>query len=361
MFPYLFIFFLATILYYRNIKKTNFLVYFFISVFIGLAGFRDMIGGYDVYIYAEVYESFKGAYLYLYTPFEKGYLTFYYFLQQINESREFLFFATALIMTILHYYSIKKNSNNIGMSLYIYFCKFFLFSFVYMRQGLAMGVIWLAISFLIRKKYFYVLLIVTLTFTIHKSSILFLPFIFIAHKKFSPYQLGLIALIVLFISLTPLSNFFISSIADTTDSDKLATYTEKGGSTNLFYLIEGGLAIYLAIIFHKYFYKATQTTVIFNGFFIYAVTILAGLTNATFIRFSWYYFIFVVLALPYIYTFIKSNNLKSLYKNLLFIYYALVFFRLLIVYDGGDFMPYKSIFQDFDRNGLWEFMEYRQK
>ena len=61
-----------------------------------------------------------------------------------------------------------------------------------------------------------------------------------------------------------------------------------------------------------------------------------------------------------IYTIIKEQQLKSLFRNLVFVYYALVFFRLLIVYDDGDFMPYKSIFQDFNRNSQWEYMDDRR-
>ncbi|MXV39010.1 hypothetical protein GO491_10050 [Flavobacteriaceae bacterium Ap0902] len=343
-------------------KRRSGLVTVFLLVFIGLAGFRDMIGGFDVYIYSEVYEVLKGSDLLLYPYFEKGYLGYYYLLQFISGKREFMFFATAVIMTLLHFKSIKEYSPNLGMSLFIYFCKFFLFSFVYLRQGLAMGVIWLAISFLINKKYWQVALLAALAFMFHRSSIVFIPFLFIAHRQFNNLQLGLIAFLIIFISLTPLGDMALGFVGDVSESRKFAAYASRSGGVNIFYLIEGGIGVYLALLFQKYFYYNRNTTVIFNGFFMYSLTILAGLTNATFIRFSWYYFIFVVIALPYIYYFYKYQNagFKPLFKNLLFIYYALVFFRLLILYDGGDFMPYKSIFQDFDRGGIWEFMEYRK-
>ncbi|MGI9527091.1 MAG: EpsG family protein [Weeksellaceae bacterium] len=362
MFPYLIIFLIAAILFYSLPQKRSGLVTVYLMVFIGLVGFRDMIGGFDVYIYSEVYEVLIGKDLFTYPYFEKGYLVYYYILQLISERREFMFFVTAVIMTLLHFKSIKKHSPHLGMSLFIYFCKFFLFSFVYLRQGLAMGIIWLSISFLINKKYWYVALFATLAFMFHKSSMIFIPFLFIAHRKFNNLQLGFIAFLIIFISLTPLGDMLLGFIGDVSESQKFSAYASRSGGVNIFYLLEGGIGIYLAILFQKYFYHNRNTTVIFNGFFMYSLTILAGLTNATFIRFSWYYFIFVVLALPYIYYFYRYQNyaFKPLFKNLLFIYYAMVFFRLLILYDGGDFMPYKSIFQDFDRGGMWEFMEYRK-
>ena len=85
------------------------------------------------------------------------------------------------------------------------------------------------------------------------------------------------------------------------------------------------------------------------------------MTNATFIRLAWYYFFFVIIALPYMFIFARTNFNRLTFKSFIYIYYSLVFFRLLLVYDGGDFMPYKSIFQDFDREGRWEYMEYRNQ
>ena len=58
MIPYLFLFVFATILYFQDTgRRVGVLFYIFIAFLILLSGFRDMIGGYDVYIYADVYES----------------------------------------------------------------------------------------------------------------------------------------------------------------------------------------------------------------------------------------------------------------------------------------------------------------
>jgi len=67
----------------------------------------------------------------------------------------------------------------------------------------------------------------------------------------------------------------------------------------------------------------------------------------------------VSLGLPLIYNFSEGVNSKRVFKTAVYTYYTLLFFRLMILYDGGDFMPYKSIFQDFDRQGRWEFYEYK--
>ena len=159
-------------------------------------------------------------------------------------------------------------------------------------------------------------------------------------------------------SISPFSSIFLELLAENAD-EKVGVYIEKSGGMNLFYLIECMILIYLMLKFRADFYKTKFTTLIINGLFSYILVNIMALTNASFLRFGWYYFIFLVFALPYIYTFIKDRRFRANYKMLIFIYYSALFIRLLISFDDGDFMPYKTIFQDFKRNSQWDSMEYR--
>ncbi|MGV4438325.1 EpsG family protein [Ornithobacterium rhinotracheale] len=360
MIPYLFIFTLAVIAYFSNPLKNKNFIYFFLFCMTLITGFRDMIGGYDVYIYAEVFEVLRNEQLFAYGSFEKGFLVYYYILQKINGSREFLFIFSAALIYGLHFYVIKKNTENIGMSLFVYFCKFFIYSFVYLRQGLAMGVIWLSISLIINKKYFYALLFVAIAFSIHRSSIIFLPYLFVANRKFNNYQLILGAILVLFISFTPIGSALQDNIAQSSNLENVSGYTQEASSVNIFYLIEASVLFFLGLNFRSYFYETKKGIAIFNGFALYVFFTLATLTNSNFLRLTWYYFIFLVLAVPYIYNAIKDVNLKNFFKLAVCLYLSAIFLRLLIIWDGGDLIPYKAFFQDFERNGRFEFMEYRQ-
>lgn len=360
MLPYLFIFALALIVYFSNPLKNKFIIYFFMVCLMLITGLRDMIGGYDVYIYAEVFEVLKGKQLYIYNSFEKGFLTYYYILQQVSTKREFLFFASAIIMYGLHFFVIKRDTENISISLFVYFCKFFIYSFVYLRQGLAMAVIWLSISMIINKRHIYALFIIGLAFTLHRSSIIFIPYIFVANKKFNNYQLLLGGFIIFFLSFTPLGDILKESTIETAGGEKASGYFSKNSGANIFYLIESLVLFILGLNFRNYFYKTKKGIAIFNGFTLYVFFTLATLTNASFLRLTWYYFIFLVLAIPYMYNAIKDIKLRNFFKLCLGVYFGATFIRLLILWDGGDLMPYKSIFQDFNRNGRFEFMEYRQ-
>jgi len=360
MIVYLILFLSISILFYFDRYKNNINVgyYYFLTATIVTAGFRDMIGGSDVYIYAELYEV-EDLSLLLNFPFEKGFLGYYLLLRELSEKREFMFLITSLIIFSLHFKIIKRFSPLVYISIFIYFTKFYLMSFVYLRQGLAMGIIWLSLKYIIDKKYIIPLLIAFIAFLFHKSSILFVPFIFISRYKFSEIQLYILTILFFVLAISPLGNMLAELLAESANSTKVIRYIERSSNINYFYLIEGSILFVLAIKFRAYFYRYNETTIIYNGFILYILILLISLTNATFIRFTWYYFIFVILALPYIYIFSKKNVFRFSFKNLLFLYYTLLFFRLLLLFDGGDFLPYKSIFQDFDRNSIWNYMEYR--
>lgn len=361
MIPYLIIFLLVAGLFVGDKWLKNYWPYYIVLVILMLfAGFRDMIGGFDIYVYGQFYEMDYRVIL-LYPHFEPGFRLMAVLCKLVIDKREFFFFVIALAMLYMHFRTIKRNSNLLYFAAFIYFCKFYLFTFIYLRQGLAMGFLWFALPYILDKKYFKASLLFGLAFLFHKSSLIFLPMLFISNRKFNSLQLtaGIIAFVVIFAS--PLGQVVSRLIADASENTKLNFYAEKHSAINIFYVGELLLFISLAFIFKKYFYQYKETMLIFNGFIFYILMSIVGLTNASFVRLAWYFFIFVVLAIPYMYSFLQDQKLKIIFKSFAFIYYTAIFFRLLIVFDNGDFMPYKTIFQDFDREGMWDHMEYRKR
>lgn len=359
MLVYALIFLFATFLYFKPYEgNDSILFYVFVISYILISGFRDMIGGFDMYIYGEVFETTKENIL-SYKSFEKGFEIYFVILKNISDNRSFMFFFTALIMSFLHFKAIKNLSPLIYFSLFIFFCKFFLMSFVYLRQGLAMGIIWLAIPSIQDKKYIKFFALVFIAYFLHKSSLVFFPLFFLGNIKAKNLQILLFSILLIIITVSPLGNELTVFFSESIEDEKLARYSNEASVFNFFYLIEVILLTILALSYRNEFYKSKETTVIFNGFLGYILVVILGLTNATFVRFSWYYLIFVVIALPYMYTFMFNIKEQQSYKLLIFLYFGLLFFRLLISYDAGDLLPYKTIFQDFERHGRWEFMEYR--
>lgn len=359
MIPYLFLFLLASFLFFiPSDKKPGIGFYIFLIATILFAGLRDMIGGYDVYIYGELYEA-TPAQILAFSNFELGFRWFYVFLRQLSSDRYFMFFVCAVLIMVTHFFTVKKHSPILYFSLFILFCKFFLMSFVYLRQGIAMGIVWYSISYILKKDLLRFLVLVGLAYLFHKSALIFVPIYFLANLRFTHLNMLVIAVVAILISLSPLTEFFMQFIVENTDNEKIEIYAAKSGEINVLYLIEALLLIFLLLKFRDTFYKTPKETLLLNGLFFYILINIIALTNASFVRFGWYYFIFLVLAFPYFYMHIKPIPLKKIFKRAVYVYYSLLFFRLLLVYDDGDFMPYKTIFQDFNRNSQWEFMDKR--
>jgi hypothetical protein len=363
MLVYFLLFLLAAFLYFNNgnNNKTTKAYWFFMLCFVCLVGFRDMMGGFDVYIYGEVFEAKKEMIL-IYKSFETGFKTYFLFLKIFNNDRYFMFFVTALITIFVHFQIVKKYSPILFFSLYILFCKFCLMYFVYLRQTMAMCVAWIAIRFIIKRQLLYYLIFIFIATTFHKSALLFLPIYFIYNRKFSDFNILLISVLALVISLSPFSKILFEGLSDVANEEKLNVYLDEDRfNFNIFYFIEVILIIGLMLKFKADFYKDKMSQFIFNGMFVYVLVSLLALKNATFVRFGWYFYLFVIIGLAHIYNYIDQQKNKSMYKMLVFLYFGFLFFRLLIVLDGGDYMNYKAFFQNFNRNGLWDYREYRNR
>lgn len=360
MIPYLAIFSLAFFMYWQRKNNNLRMYYFFMFACAFMVGSRDMIGGYDIYIYAEIFESAIST-IQTVTIFEKGYILFNVFIRFFTEDRYVFFFLCALLTYFLHGSVIKKVSPLILFSAFIYFSKFFLMSFVYVRQFLAMGIIWLAIPFLLKNQRIIPILLCFLAFAFHQSSIVFFPFIFLCFVRLGKYQLIMLIIITMGIFMTPLGSALLSSFAESSGNNKLAEYSQLSSGVNFFYILEIVLLIFLLVKFSGDFFKKDDTNLVFNGIVLYTLLTTIGITNATYIRFGWYYYIFVIIGLPYIYIYIKSYKIKHFYKLLIFIYFGLMSIRLLFTWDGGDMIPYKAFYLDTERKGRFEFLEYRNR
>lgn len=355
MIPYIifYLIFLVGIIAERYKEPKNSVFIFLTLVFILSVGLRDKIGGYDVYIYTDVFNMDKNMLL-KYPSFEIGYRIYNIAVKLIYDNVAFYFFMTALIGIGLQLYIIKKLAYLLYFSLFIFFCKFYLMSFVYMRQGMAMGIIWLAIPFLLKRKLIPYIAICTLAFFIHKSSIVFFPLYFLANAKFKTQHYFFIVLIGVIVSITPLSTALISLVGDNIDSRRTNFYTQASGSVNLLYLMEALVLSFLLFKFNVKLKAEKYGSLLANGLFFYILFTLLSLTNATFVRFTWYYMIFLVLTVPLFYKFMATQQLRSLFKTITILYFTAMFFRLMILYDSGDFMPYKTILDNTERHSIWE-------
>lgn len=196
MWMYLFLFLLVwTPLILENMifkdgdSKKRFVIIAF-SILACVVGLRDMIGGYDVYIYGDFFDSlslkdFSSNTYFMAFLFEKGYALYCYFIHCFTNNRYIFFLITALLSYYLVFKSFRVLDKILLFALFIFFCKYFLMSFVYVRQFLAMGIVWLAVPFIINRNFLKFSIVVLLASTLHTSAVIFFPTYFICKYQYS--------------------------------------------------------------------------------------------------------------------------------------------------------------------------------
>lgn len=155
-------------------------IFSFLPVFL-LIALRDHVGAdYDEYAYT--FQSV--AYGELFNIFYRG-KTFTYFEKIISYfigDNYYLFFAICAFLSLWAvYYAIMTASEEPTFSYYIYFCFTLLLQLMnQFRQGLAMAIVMVALSFLMRKKNKLFILFVLFASAIHPSAIVCIVIVFLS-------------------------------------------------------------------------------------------------------------------------------------------------------------------------------------
>ena len=186
---FIFIVYLATSSTSQKQQHKNFMLSMtLLAIFVGIS---DMLGGYDRYIYASLFDNIADAVdgnvsilttFYLYKT-ELGYCLWNLLVAQITSNRYIFILLTTLLMYFMFYRAIKQNTENPMIALVIFMALTFFFSFTYLRQMLAASIGWQALQYVRKKNLKMFLLWVGLAITFHNSAIIFLPVYYLPTKK----------------------------------------------------------------------------------------------------------------------------------------------------------------------------------
>lgn len=383
MLPYIIIFLIILIFAMRdmqshsmNIDTRKSLILFLtllLSLFVGL---RDMIGGYDVYIYGEIFDitppitSFQhflsvasGKDPSLPQILEPGYIAIGGLIKLFTDNRYHFF----LILSILSYFMIFRTFNKfmpfVFLAIFIFSCKFMLMSFVYVRQMLAMAIVWSAIPAIFKRDILRFSILIFIAFIIHNSALLFFPVYFLGLKQYSSRLISVAIILSFALGLTPFFSSVLGGVGETMNIEKAQLYANKGvGGINYFYVLESTLIGFFLYFNRNRFYKGEESTLFFNLALGYVCLTFFTLRDATGIRFVWYFLIgiiYVISAIPYLYRYQPMMRQTLLIGTV--VYFSALHFRLLTVWDFGDMMPYQTYLNETKRPSIWRDREYTMK
>ncbi|CAG9355494.1 EpsG family protein [Clostridium perfringens] len=316
---------LALIIFQNNIKNTknNLLKkLYIIPVFSFLAFismFRASFIGNDTIQYLNIFENlkfyeikdFKGRY-------ELGYIFLNKLILNISDNSQLILIITSFFIIFSYSRFIYKYSNNIWLSMLLYFCLgYFGNSMNIIRQEMAIAILFFAYDFLIRRKFLKFVVIVFIASLFHQLSI-----IFIIAYPISKLKLNFNTILV-FLSVTILGvllfNPILSMLMKFTkynyylDSVYLDGEIRLASVLNIMILI---ITLIFGLIINKYYnvYKFDNCVRIMTLFLLMGTVIsIISLRFNLLDRVANYFSVFIIIYLPNIVDKIKNKWISSLF------------------------------------------------
>ena len=376
MWIYILIFIIAVFLYIVT-KETNEQSKLVLGLYLlGLAlfvGCADMLGGYDRYIYGEIFDQMaiitqaKGDVTlstgYMLYSSEWGFLMFNQLIGYITLNRYvFIFIVTIVVYTLL-FISIKRYCRNYPFAVIVFLGLWFFFTFTYMRQVMAATIGWLSIKYVIDRKPIQFFLIVFIAFTFHNSAIVLAPFYFIPARKYDQVFVFFVLIGALAVGMGD----FISGLVAESDAFVNATRAEQNanfiaeGTFRIEYFIEA--IIFAGILIWKYDAfddNNRKEIVLLNMALLFCAILLLFVRSENGGRIAWHYMMGIIAAITHLAT--NPKHKSEALNGALLMMFGVLFLRIVFTW-GTLLSPYKSFFTEGHREGdnIYNIYEYDAK
>ena len=166
----------------------------------------------------------------------------------------FLIIAAIQIYILVRIY--RKYSENYWLSMFLFIASADYLGWVHngMRQFLAVTIIFAALPLLLRRQYFWMVLVVLLASLVHASALIFLPFIFLVNGKAWNFRtmLFIIAIVVSVYSLDVVTGLITNALEDTVyEVDAVYLDQNVGEGTSIIRVFFYSVPTILSLAFRK--------------------------------------------------------------------------------------------------------------
>lgn len=351
MIIYIILFLIPIILYfyYKDNKQASYkaFLFFFISlaVFVGLG---DMLGGYDRYIYGELFDNLADQ-LKAGTPIissdinqaystEFGYIGFNWAIAHITSNRYIFIFLYTICMYAIILHSFRKYAKNYSLASILFLALVFYFSFTYLRQMFAATVIGLSIRYIIERKFLKYCAIILTAFSFHNSAIIFFPMYFIANRKYSKTHILLLMSVCFVIGVSGITSGLYNLFDDISSRGVHADYAVQGDA-RIAYILEAGFFLFFLIKSYQYLPDTKQSIVLYNIALAFCAILLLFIRSENGGRLSWYFVYGLIFSLTQLLT---TKNGKRHHFDLYVISVSLFLFLRITVEWSFNMCPYKT-------------------
>lgn len=232
----------------------------------------------------------------------------------------------------------------------------FFFTFTYLRQVLAAGVIWLAIPYVAQRNFKKYLLFIVLATLIHNSAAYMILLYFIPRRKFEKKYIILFMLMLLLIGISGVTRYIFSISGDFVDNARITGYAETAEiGFRIEYVIEALLFLSILLMNYKRIVEDDLSLTMTNVYLLFCGVLLFFCKSSDGGRIAWYCLIGVIVILEKL---CRSKSAVQL-KGFITIMSFVLFYRILSVW-GILLYPYKTFLTPGIRQGdyIEEMYEY---
>lgn len=339
----------------------------FLAIFVGIS---DMLGGYDRYIYADIFDEcadkihagkniFQCALFRMYGS-EQGYCWWNVSVGVFTRNRYIFIMLTTFLIYYLFYRAIKRNTENPMFALIIFMALTFFFSFTYLRQILGVAFAWQAVEYIGKRNLKMFSLWVIVAFTFHNSAIIFFPVYFIPFRKYSIYIVDTVMAICLLIGVSGIAGSLFnvySQVSDQMTRLNAASYASDFGF-RWAYLAEAIFFYYYIRRYYESLGNDTLSLVGLNLSVAFCCILLLFVHSENGGRLGWIF----MIGLFSITSTIFSGFRRVASPTALIIVCFFLYFRIVFSW-GIQLYPYKTFFTNGIRKGDYveKKFEYDQK
>lgn len=367
MIIYIILFLIPAILYfyYKDNKQASYKPFLFFLIFLALfVGLSDMLGGYDRYIYGELFDNLADQ-LKAGTPIissdinqaystEFGYIGFNWAIAHITSNRYIFIFLYTICMYAIILHSFRKYAKNYPLASILFMALVFYFSFTYLRQMFAAAIIGLSIRYIIERKFFKYCAIILTAFSFHNSAIIFFPMYFIANRKYSKAHILLLMSVCFVIGVSGITSGLYNLFDDISSRGVHADYAVQGDA-RIAYILEAGFFLFFLIKSYQYLPDTKQSIVLYNIALAFCAILLLFIRSENGGRLSWYFIYGLIFSLTQLST---TNYGKKIKMGLQLSIVGFVLFLRILTSWGVLLCPYKTFFTNGHRENDYIFERY---
>jgi putative capsular polysaccharide biosynthesis protein len=361
----------AFLLKQGSTKSTAYLVCWLATLAL-FVGFSDMLGGYDRYIYGELFDevadvrraggNIQAAYIFELYSSEFGFSWLNVAISYITANRYIFILILTIVIYALLFISFKRYVDNYPFALVLFMGLIFFFTFTYLRQLVGVGVGWLSIEYVYKRKLWKFLTIVLLATLIHNSAIILLPIYFLPIKQYSKKLVIVLMVFCFILGITGIPSAVFDIYGSVSEMEgRGQNYAENEVGFKIEYILEAFFFLYFILCNYEKVPKTPAKIVLLNMALLFCAVLLIFSRSLNGGRLGWYYLIGLISTLSLVVPNAKRIGGQFL---VLSIFSCFLFLRILLFAWGplGTLYPYKSFFTNGVRKGDWvhDKWEYNQ-